>query len=468
MEIVHMAVNASLDLASSDLNEQFVWVGNFEAESWYPKFDVFHCVDELIFNNKEPSLIVISLPAEAQDEALQALRSRNHLSHSLIFVCHESALSPFLANEIWGTDYDLQYQAYLIRKRRLNLDYQDDNDLKLISYLWLHGNRALAPHAVPSEKQLYDYPLLKAWQFRSEESFQLLNQLTKRNWLQVEQVFNKIRYCPFCFSGHVNHLEVCPQCESVDLATIDLIHCKKCDHTGFKDNFRNNGAFICPCCESTLEEKDFSIPEERNECQCCKQRFKSTETKVQCLHCQSMYSFNVPDVQKVCSYSLAPTGKTIVHYGHQYKQIEFSLGKSIPALQFYWLLKWQNDLAKRHKLQHTLLSVSIENLDTLLQANGELIGLTIMDKLQKQLKSIMRKTDACSHYTEGSLLLFLPFTNQNSLKFIKRRLSDLQPVDENEQIKLSIKAILLPDELGNDVLGWIRKRLLEGKSESNE
>lgn len=455
-----MAVNASLDLISEN-NDYYAWVGKVATESWYPQFTVFHCVDELLLNNKLPSFIVISLPAESQDEALQVLRARNLTSHALIFVLHESALSPYLANELWQPNYELDLQTYAIRRRRLKIDYQDDNELKLISYLWIHGNKALTPHPVTNEKQLYDYPLLKCWQLRPEESFQLLNQLVSRKWLHVDKVYNRVRFCPFCFSGHMNFLDVCPECDSPDVLASHLLQCKKCHHIDKKSHFGKNGAKVCPNCNTSLTniDKDYIIPAEKLKCKDCGSNFVSTETKIQCLHCESLCAINVPHIQNICSYNLASMAKTIVHHGHQYRQIELTLGQSMPALQFYWLLKWQNSLAQRHDLQHVLMSITINNLNTLMKSHGELIGLTIMDSLQKQLNSIIRKTDACSHYTEEGLLLFLPMTTEKDIKHIHRRLSDIQPVDKGEQLKLGIKTIILPTEIDDDVVSWTRKRL---------
>ena len=464
----HMLQNVSLDLIDDSHSEQyFAWIGSIIPAAWNPDFKEFHCVDELLFRTQLPDIIVISLSAELQDEALQLLRSRKLTSHSLIFVCHESALSPFLANAMWGADYDIQFQSYLIRRRRLKLEYQDDdNELKLISYLWLHGNKPLMPHSVPNKKQLYNYPLLKCWHLRSEESFQLLNQLQKRHWLQEEKLFNRVKFCPFCFSGHMNHLEVCPECKSANIHSANNLQCKACQHIGSSDSFKNKGSLSCPCCNKLLSNisEDYLVSDEEHECRDCGFNFVKAEPQIQCLHCHSLSPVDVPIHQDIYSYSLAPAGKTIVHHGHHYGQIEHELGQAMSHSQFYWLVRWQNLVAKRHNLNHMLLSISIDNLDMLMKSHGELIGLTMMNSLQQQLNTIIRKTDACSHYVQDGLLLFLPMTKEDDLHYINQRLFKMETVDKGEQLKLSVKGIPLPADIGEDIVIWIRQAFSEATS----
>lgn len=457
-----MPENVSLDLITYCSRDYFAWIGEMEPQPWHPWFDVFHSVDEVISKNQLPGMIVISLAAEAQDEVLEVLRSRYLTSHCLIFVCHESALSPYLANGLWLPDYDLQYQTYLIRRRRLRLEYQDDNELKLISYLWLHGNHDFVPHGVPNKKQLYDYPLLKCWQLRSEESLQLLQKLKDKRWIETDKLFNRVRFCPSCGSGHINYLDVCPDCHGADIVMGDGITCEACHYTDINKKFHHGEQLICPKCHHHLDH-DNEISVNIGHCLSCDCAFKTAKTQLQCLHCHSHNKVEDSNLQTIYSYQLAPTGKTVVRQGQHQVLKELKLGETLVSNQFYWLIKWQNQLALRHKLSHIMLSVSIKNLEMLMQAQGELTGLTMMDSLQKKLNKVIRDTDACSHYTADGLLLFLPMTKEKELKHICQRLFELQPITNGDQLQLTIKALFLPAEMGNDVSAWVSKKFAEIK-----
>ncbi|MGL5028432.1 MAG: hypothetical protein ACRC6P_21025, partial [Shewanella oncorhynchi] len=83
--------------------------------------------------------------------------------------------------------------------------------------------------------------------------------------------------------------------------------------------------------------------------------------------------------------------------------------------------------------------------------------------LQERLRSVIRVTDACSNYTQDGLLMLLPMTEIKQLKSIYNKLFDLKELQSSSKIELSVKAISLPANIGENVGEWLTDQLLQAK-----
>lgn len=133
------------------------------------------------------------------------------------------------------------------------------------------------------------------------------------------------------------------------------------------------------------------------------------------------------------------------------------------SAQFYWLLDWQNKLAKRHHQTHSILSIQMLNVDEFLRAEGEAKGFAQLDALQDRLRSVIRVTDACSNYTRDGLLMLLPMTEMSQLNSIYKKLFDLKELQSTSKIEFSVKALTLPAEIGENVAEWLTDQLVKAK-----
>jgi GGDEF domain-containing protein len=440
----------------------FVWLGQHTAEPWHPWFDNFHSADEVIAAGKTPELIVIATQAEEQDALLINLRRADLTSHCLILTRHESALSPFLANGLWQNEYKEQYQAYQLRKQQLKLAYHDDTGHKLLAYLWLH-DETLQPHAVPAKPWLYQYPLLKAWGIKPEDSFSWLSGLKQQSWLDAGKLENRVRFCPCCHSGHLNYIDVCPQCHSIDTEAQSSLHCFSCGHVGAQASFRKLSTLSCPNCLQQLRHigVDYDRPIENQHCNSCDTLFTDALVQAECLHCHSNSSLNDLQVRNVYSYKLAANGRSLLRQGRNHSVFSLTPGEQMPMAQFYWLIDWQNKLARRHKQTHCILSVQLLNLERFLAAAGEAKGFAQLDALQDRLRNMIRITDACSNYSRDGLLMLLPLTGLAQIKHVYSKLLDIQQKQETPALELSVKAITLPADTGDNIADWLTDELVK-------
>ncbi|MCH7421200.1 hypothetical protein [Shewanella sp. MM_2022_3] len=460
-----MTSTYSVSIADDCYYENFIWIGPCHRQSWYPDFDAFNSVEALLELGHSAELIVLSLQAEEQDKCLRVLRENDATFLSHILVCHESALSPYLANGLWNAEYNEHYQIYKLKKQQVKLDYQDDPRYKLLAYLWCHHNAILEPHSVPEKKYLYDYPLLRCFGIHPEESFTWLGELQKSQLIEKAELSNRLRFCPGCHSGHLNYIDVCPQCHSIDIELQSSLHCFNCGHVGAQASFRKLNTLSCPNCLQSLRHigVDYDRPIENQHCNSCQTLFVDAVVEAKCLHCQLSSKLDDLHVRNVYSFKLAIPGRTLVRQGRSQSWFAFEPGEQMTSAQFFWLVDWQNKLAKRHHQTHSILSIQMLNVDEFLQAEGEAKGFAQLDALQERLRSVIRVTDACSNYTRDGLLMLLPMTDMSQLKSIYKKLFDLKELQSASKIELSVKALTLPADIGENVGEWLTDQLVKAK-----
>ncbi|MGL4895945.1 MAG: hypothetical protein ACRCZA_12060 [Shewanella sp.] len=444
--------------------DDFIWIGEAEPLPWHPWFGQFDTVAAVLQQERRPDMIVVSLPAAEQDHCLIALRQHGATALCQILVCNDSPLSPYLGNGHWDDTYAEKYQAYTLRRQQVKLDCEDISH-KLLCYLWCHQEALLAPRLIPEQKYLYDYPLLTAWGMSADDSFSWLNELQKNNWITKASLSNRLRFCPSCHSGHLNYVDICPQCQSIDIEHQSSLHCFNCGHVGAQQSFRKFNSLSCPNCLQPLRHigVDYDRPIENQHCNDCHSLFVEALVEAECLHCKLSSAINELHVRNVYRFKLAPHGRAFVRQGHTPSLFNVTPGEQMTRGQFYWLLDWQNKLAKRHGQTHCILSVQMLNVAEFLSAEGEARGFAQLDALQERLRSVIRVTDACSNDTQDGLLMLLPMTDMSQLKSIYNKLFNLKELQSAAKIELSVKAVTLPAEIGENVADWLTDQLIKAK-----
>ncbi|AZQ12127.1 hypothetical protein [Shewanella khirikhana] len=452
---------ATITSAPSELpHGHAIWIGPREPQPWHPWFSELSCADEASRQGNNSTMIVLALPAEEQDAALRLLRGNSATALSLIFVLHESALSPFLANGVFDSQFREHCTEHEQRLEQMRLAHGDDPEFKLLCWLWLTDS-ALAPHAVPSRPELYDYPLLRAWGMDSQEVFAWLNSLKQKGWIEPKRLYNRTRYCPHCYSGHLNYIDVCPRCRSLDIEHRSSLHCFNCGHVGAKEDFLRSGNLGCPNCLTQLRHigVDYDRPIENQGCNSCDHLFVEASVEAHCLHCSTPSGLDRLKVRNIHSFRLTPAGRALVRQGALQNLFQMVPGERMSQGQFLWLVNWQNQLAQRHGHHHSLMSIEMLNLDAFLKAEGETRGFARLDAMMERLKGLIRVTDACSNYTAQGLLLFLPYTEVSHVQVVADKLREMEELQEGSRIEVRLRALSLPAETGPAIDEWLAQAL---------
>lgn len=451
--------NAGNSLSRS---EGHLCIGQPAPETWHPSFTIFESVEEVLSLNSPVPMLVIALAPEQQDEILIDLRSQTLTALSLIFVVEDSLLSPYLANGVFDERFQNHLDDYLDRLQMGKLYDHGNQEFLLLSYLWLHEDCQLSPMKMAKEPCLYQYPLLSSWDMDPMDSFIWLTKLCDKGWLETVELTNRVRYSPCCQSGHLNYIDLCPQCQGIDIQLQSSLHCFNCGHVAPQEDFRKTSSLSCPNCLQSLRHigVDYDRPIETQRCNSCDSLFIDAEVQASCLDCDTLHSLSSLLIRNLHRYKLSLAGRLLVHQGALSNLFANQAGNQMSFTQFCWLIDWQNKLAKRHGQIHSILAVKLLNIEQLTRENCDFSQL---ETLQERISTIVRTTDACSQYTEEGLLLFLPFTDQEQLKMVYKKFYQLKGLD-SLPIEFNIRAITLPDDMGENVKDWLMDKLAAAES----
>ena len=414
-------------------------------------------------------LIILDLPAQKQDETLAFLRQSETFWLSTIFVCQASSLSTHLANGIWSEQSKSLAEFSETRKKQLavNSTLVETAMMKLLSYLWVFKGATLLPAKSPQMQSLYWYPLLQAWGIKAEDSINWLASMVRRNWLEVDSLVNRVRYCQSCHSGHLNYVDTCPSCQSIDIGLKASLHCFNCGHVAAEHEFKQQIGLGCPNCSKPLRHigVDYDRPIENQQCNSCFNLFVDSDVVADCMDCGEKNDVNNLIVQSVNSYKLSANGRNLAKFGEKFNSFMFDQAENINFTQFCWLLQWQNTLALRHKQEHSVVYITMENVEQFIQDKGEKVAFSLFDELEQRIAKSIRLTDICCVQEEHSLLLFLPLTPLAQLPKIYQKLNEIELLQSDKNIALSIKALPLPDKsMSDDVNMWLFEALEQARS----
>ncbi|MBV7315123.1 hypothetical protein [Shewanella sp. NIFS-20-20] len=430
-----------------------IWLGMPPPIEYQQQYIFIDNMNELLNVDLNNAYFVIAAAPAEQDELLLYLRKQYTTGLCLIFVTAASRMSPYLANGLFGEDVDKHVDKYLHKKSLVNLYYEKNHEFTLLTYLWLHPDFELTPMKDPQGASLFYYPIFEAWGISNVDSFALLAQLQAKGWLESTRLISRVRFSPCCHSSHLNYIDVCPRCFDLDINIMASLHCFNCGHIGEQSAFRDAGVLACPNCFTQLRHigVDYDRPIETHSCRCCHHMFVDANVQAQCLECDEKHALDELVVRNIHTYRLAQSGRLLVIQGAMTQIFSEISGNVMDSNQFYWVIKWQNELARRHHHRHAIIAIKVLNLDEIVSSELSFLQL---QEFQERLSSIVRTTDACSQFTEEGLLLFLPFVNSNQLQSVYKKLTELTS-SLSQEFQFQFNHVELPSEIGIDVKSWL-------------
>lgn len=411
----------------------------------------------------EPVCFILNMDvSEEQDRMLLQLREHPHWFAFPIFILQPSPLSAYLSDGLIPDDLLLKIELFEQRYQLLKLDLGKGLTERLLMYLWLWPGRMLMAKPHPESQRLYDYPLAALWVEQDNELFPWLHSLEREGMIEGAALVDRVRYCSTCHSGHLNYVESCPECGSIDVAAESALHCFACGHVAAQSEFLHAGHLSCPNCLSQLRHigVDYDRPLENYRCHSCHALFVDGVVKVRCLEARHEQSPEQLIVRTIRHYKLTENGILFMRNGALRNLIPEWIGGNVAKEHFHWLLLWQNKLALRHQTTHLVVALKFIDLAGAIYHLGEAEALTRIDALTQRLQSVLRLTDVCCHYRDDMLLFFLPNTSVTQIDVITRKLAILGEEQSSRQLYLDFRLSALPDKaLDNDAAMWIQQLL---------
>ncbi|MES2565975.1 MAG: hypothetical protein V4565_03860 [Bacteroidota bacterium] len=163
---------------------------------------------------------------------------------------------------------------------------------KALNYMFTREINTLKPITDINSTIGYCYPVLSV-NFDAFEEGKVLEIL---EWAEKEHLIwpdfqDRVYLCSNCKGGHLSFREICPNCDSANMRSEDLVHHFPCGYIGAISDFKNNIDTVlnCPKCSKNLRHigVDYDKPSVINHCQNCNDVFQDYLVKAKCIQCKT-------------------------------------------------------------------------------------------------------------------------------------------------------------------------------------
>lgn len=442
-------------------NKSFYWVGEPPTSNFCEGVILVNQIEEVPVGLG--GMVCISYSDTQQiNHALKAFFKEKGRWSWAVYVTVETPYSRCIADGV----FEEVESKKVWRSIQSKIDSIDEPDVldPLIGWLGVNRQRRVSALKSLESTSIYSFPIIDLLFPDIYSTYRYVLSEQGRGILEPEALIDRIRVCSHCNSGHLNYVEVCPDCSSIDIDSQSSLHCFTCGHVGEQHSFQRRGKLECPKCLTQLRHigVDYDRPLENHVCHSCSSLFVEAATISQCLSCDSKIKVEELVVRKIYQYRLGEVGEYIFQHGKSIQAPELSIKGKVEVSFFQNLLAWLNKVALRHKEQHLLLGLHLPTIDEYGKQYGDAKLFSLMDQLTRRLSGLFRDTDICCQYKQDVLLVLMPNTTNASLSVLQQKLSDLGDLVEDEEFELDVFAWDLPDQvIEGGVSVWIESLMGE-------
>ncbi|MGY3175974.1 Zn finger protein HypA/HybF involved in hydrogenase expression [Pseudomonas sp. TE12234] len=421
-------------------------------------------------------VVLLDMPAAYAGKVLRKLRSIPPYRYTLIYCCRDQdGWCEALGDGACPVDASEIKQLWVAWQERFRLLEQgaapERFESRVLSWLWLRGNTYVYALRDPEVPQHYRYPLLEALADNEQiNAFVWLGLMVQQGWLEEGVLVDRVRLCSECGSGRLNYIDVCAECQALDISRQPSLHCFTCGHVGPQESFLKDGVLLCPNCLSRLRHigTDYDRPMENYRCRSCQAFFVDAEVQARCLDCGLSHTPDKLRVREVRDFRLTEAGRFRCRQEFSERSVPgFGRLNLLGGKDFYDLLSWQIQIVRRYPVPtFSLIGMRFVNLSGTLSQLGEQRGHAFIDSVADRLKETVRETDRCSRSTEEFFWIMLPHTDGKGLECVKQRLSriaELFSAPEVSDLSLRVVSITAPDDLLDQEDGQLLLARLAGE-----
>ncbi len=451
----------------------------------------FKSAGELLENKPEPGVVLLDgLKGKRMSDRLKVfwelveLRESPEFCYAPIYISRSMQQIDLLLD---GTTSNIEERlpeaaSMLERGRRVNAyKLLDNHNLRMLTYMYVRGEEySLSPICSPFSQWVYSYPhmallldstskaskilrpedlsgleRLRSFRFDTEMlvALRAVSFLEENGYIERDTLIDRIRKCPKCKTGHLNYVDICPSCGSLDFEKKHMIHCFTCGHVAPESDFRKNMSFVCPRCGSVLRHlgSDYDHPLESHECNACGAKFIEPDVKADCLFCKTRSDPEDLFVVNVYSYKLSEKGSAAVRTGSLQMEVQLFDGRNNLKFGYFCnIVEWMREYRKRYKDEvFTLIGLKFSNLYEVETSLGEEMYKKIIDELIFRIRSMVRNTDITTSSAPDTFWILLPRTLFDNAVILAQRveqLNNMLEIKSEEKIKIRAKSFQIPAE----------------------
>jgi hypothetical protein len=349
---------------------------------------------------------------------------------------------------------------------RANMDEQD----RLLAFLYTRELREIRPLCDWRSEHIYRYPLLEVFAPAGITPEEWLQSLRRRLLLEPVELVDRVRQCSSCAGVHLNYVDVCPQCEAIDIRDSIFLHCHTCGHVDIQSAFVPGHGLGCPKCQARLRHigVDYDRALEAFSCNACNGRFTEPEVKAHCYQCRKVANTETLLEKRVESYRLSEAGQLAARtgrVGELFALIDDT--NCVHPAYFEQTLEFLLNLSRRHKeIEFGLVCLRFANVRELLLQMPRVQVSQMIDGFALRLRELVRTTDMVMRSDDEHCWLLLPQTPEAGLKVLTSRVSQIPQLLQASPVRLALsiasisstslpeqrpEAVLLMAELGSQV-----------------
>jgi GGDEF domain-containing protein/DNA-directed RNA polymerase subunit M/transcription elongation factor TFIIS len=328
-----------------------------------------------------------------------------------------------------------------------------DEDEALLRFLYSRPATRIAPMKSYASAKLYRYPLLEAFSKTQADLFVWLNSLLGRRLLEAANLVTRVRTCPRCSNAHLNYLDRCPNCKSVDIRQKLFLHCFTCGNVAPQEEFRREGALDCPKCEAHLSHigADYDRALENYQCHSCRHVFTDPEVVAACLNCDHIAALAELEKIEIHEFRLSERGSLAVRGGNlQNIYAIFDRLNYVEPEYFSKMTDWALLVGQRHKEQKfSLLQLHLENVRELVATLGNARAAQLLESFAERLRQLIRTTDLSTRLAENVFVLLLPQTSGPQAAVLRGRILGLvgdAQLPDGKSLRISVKTYSFPEQ----------------------
>jgi len=403
---------------------------------------VFLSYDAFVASGLNPGvfLVVSADNAWVTQAVMQLRRDRLHGDKPLYIASSGTTVVNCLVDGLVRNAADARQAAAVVESlgselpARANVVTQDH---RLLRFLYERPDFVISPHKDWHAIRAYGYPLLACMQLQGADEERWLHTLLARGLIEPVALIDRLRECPKCNSAHVVFVDVCPNCQSLDIEQKPFIHCFTCGSMAPQERCMDKGGLVCPKCSSRLRHigEDYDRPLENFACNACSQGFIESAVRVRCMCCDAECGVDDLIARPVSSYRLSEHGRVVVRTGgsDELFSVLDQLNHVTPAF-FEHMLDWMLKLCERHPdVPFSVISIKLTNVPQLVEKRGRAHVMQLLDAFTVRLRELIRVTDFVSHTTDDSLWVLLAKADEASVDGFLRRLHQLQELTGNDK-----------------------------------
>jgi len=196
---------------------------------------------------------------------------------------------------------------------------QQQISLRILRFMASRNNIEQLPIVTPTLLTGYSYPQLEMFFSEVDSSIWEMLESLKDQHLLEGRFISRVYRCTHCESAFLNFMETCPDCESSNIKSDELIHHFRCGHAAPMAQFRSAGGLICPKCEKGLKHigVDYDKPSLTFSCNECRYVFEEPVPTTVCYNCGRRTNPEDQVQRTVYAYKVSALGVNIALFGQE-------------------------------------------------------------------------------------------------------------------------------------------------------